>query len=51
MVSQYDGGKVALLFVQRVERLVEEGKRKLDEEVAAAKEQETSEPMQKVVAP
>ena len=35
MVSQYDGPKVAMLFVQRVQNLVEEGKRKLDEEVKA----------------
>lgn len=48
MVSQYDGPKVAMLFVQRVQNLVEEGKRKLDEEVAAAKEQKTPEPIHQV---
>ena len=37
-----------MLFVQRVQNLVEEGKRKLDEEVAAAKEQKTPEPIHQV---
>lgn len=37
-----------MLFVQRVEHLVEEGKRKLDEELAASKEQEMPEPMHEV---
>jgi hypothetical protein len=36
MVTQYDGSVVASLFVQRIESLVEQGKRKADEEVAAA---------------
>lgn len=40
MVSQYDGAVVAIQFVHRVEHLVEEGKRKADEEVAAAQEQD-----------
>ena len=42
MVSQYDGTVVAMQFVHRVEHLVEEGKRKADEEVAAAQEQEVA---------
>ena len=42
MVSQYDGAVVAIQFVHRVEYLVEEGKRKSDEEVAAAQEQEVA---------
>ena len=41
MVSQYDSTEVAQLFVQRVAHLVQEGKKKADEEIAAAEEQET----------
>ena len=41
MVSQYDGAVVARLFVQRVDHLVAEGNRKADEEIAAAKQQES----------